>query len=274
MLPIICPVCHGDLTPHPGGYSCQSGHSFDTARQGYTNLLLSSSGGQHGDDRAMTAARSHFLSRGYYAPLKDALCRMAVSHMPKDGILLDAGCGEGYYTHAVLEALAPKGVKGIGIDISREALRAACRFDSVKNKTLSLFVAGVYRMPIADESVDGVLNFFAPLATEEYLRVLKPGGYLFMAIPAERHLWELKEVLYDTPYENAVKDFSLPGFELLEQESVTAPMTLTSGEEILSLVGMTPYLHRTPRHGMERLKSLDALRVTGRFYLLLYKKST
>ena len=46
---------------------CPMGHSFDVAKSGYVNLLLSQQTGQkhHGDDKRMVKARSTFLGKGY-----------------------------------------------------------------------------------------------------------------------------------------------------------------------------------------------------------------
>lgn len=269
---VICPLCHTPLVKDQSGYTCQNGHHFDRAKQGYTNLLTARAGGQHGDNLEMIRARRDFLEGGYYAPLREALCHAVATYFPEGGTLLDAGCGECYYTQGVMDLISKKGGKGVGIDISREALRVAGARPSVKDGTLSLFVAGVYEMPIACESVDMVLNFFAPLATEEYARVLRPGGILVMAIPAARHLWALKEVLYDTPKENEVQDFALPHFTFLEEKRVTAPFTLTTGASIQALFSMTPYYFRTPKAGREKLSTLTSLSVTGEFHLLIYRK--
>ena len=270
----ICPVCAAPLFEETRGYTCEYGHHFDRAKQGYTNLLAGKAGGQHGDNLEMIRARRDFLNGGYYAPLKLALSQKIDAYFPKNGVLLDAGCGECYYTQGAMEVIAPRGGTGVGIDISKEALRIAGARPSVKEGQLTLFAAGVYHMPIQGESVDMVLNFFAPLATEEYLRVMKSKGVLIMAIPGARHLWEMKEVLYSTPKENQVEDFALPGFELLEAEEVIAPFVLDTQEKIHALFSMTPYYFRTPKEGRERLATMTNLEVTGRFHLLVYRKAS
>ena len=265
---LICPICRAPLTRQGGSYICPGRHTFDRARQGYTNLLLRAAG-QHGDNREMILARRAFLESGAYAPLKDAISTAARRLAPGARTFLDAGCGEGYYGEAVLGALPH--AAGYGIDISREALRVAGRREAVASGRFSLFVAGVYEMPFADRSFDLVLNVFAPLATEEYRRVLRPGGVLLMAIPDRRHLFEMKEVLYDTPRENEVADLALGGFTLLGAEPVTKKLTLTSGEQIRALFSMTPYYYRTPEAGRLRLEALDRLEVTAEFLLLSYR---
>lgn len=268
---LLCPVCRAVLVRTEGGYRCQAGHNFDRARQGYTNLLTGRAAGQHGDNADMIRARRDFLNGGYYAPLRDALCRLAEALFPAEGTLIDAGCGECYYTDGVMNALSEKHARGIGLDISREALRAAGARQSVREGALTLFAAGVYDMPLRDGCADMVLNLFAPLADAEYRRVLKPDGVLLMAIPAARHLWELKELLYDTPYENQVRDFRLPGFALLSSQKIIAPFTLTDRESVRALFSMTPYCYRTPAAGRARLEACERLSVTAEFHLLAYR---
>ena len=38
-----------------------------------------------------------------------------------------------------------------------------------------------------------------------------------MAIPSALHLWELKQAVYDKPYENQVKDYTLENFKFIEK---------------------------------------------------------
>ena len=99
----VCPICGAALEREPGRYRCPAGHSYDVAREGYTHLLPAKK--KHskapGDDKGMAAARSVFLSKDYYAALRDALCRLALDYAPEHPAVLDTGCGEGYYTSAV-----------------------------------------------------------------------------------------------------------------------------------------------------------------------------
>lgn len=267
--PICCPVCRLPLSRTEAGYACPRRHAFDRARQGYTNLLLRAAG-QHGDNREMILARHAFLSGGAYEPLAAAIAAAAVRYAPDTDVFLDAGCGEGYYGERVLEAL-PR-ARGYGIDISREALRVAGRREVVRGGRFSLFVAGVYDMPVATDTVDLLLNVFAPLASDAYRRVMRPRGILLMAIPDRRHLYEMKEILYDTPRENEVAPTELAGFKFLGAEPVRSSLHLTGQAEIDALFAMTPYYYRTPEAGRRRLAALETLDVTAEFLLLSYEK--
>ena len=63
----ICPVCKQRLTRSGSCYRCRGNHSFDIAKSGYVNLLLSQQSSQkrHGDDKAMVLARRRFLEKEY-----------------------------------------------------------------------------------------------------------------------------------------------------------------------------------------------------------------
>ena len=94
----VCPLCGGALERQGGSYLCPAGHCYDISREGYTYLLPVNR--RHskapGDDMAMTAARHAFLEKGYYAPLREKLCQLAVELTGDTPAVLDNGCGEGY----------------------------------------------------------------------------------------------------------------------------------------------------------------------------------
>ena len=265
----VCPKCMGELTELSGRCACAAGHSYDRARGGYYNLLLSSRGGTHGDNRDMVLARRAFLGARHYTPLSDAVSEATKKHTPPLGRVLDAGLGEGYYTDRVEKALFDRdgGTRVAGFDISRDAVRAA----AARNPRLEVAVAGSYHMPVADGSVDTVINVFSPLALEETCRVLKEGGHFIMAIPGEEHLYELKAAIYDTPYKNTVADTSLAGLRLVSDRAVRYTMHL-EGEDVQSLFKMTPYAYRTRPENAARVMALTRLDCTADFRLLTYER--
>ena len=254
-----CPLCGSPLTRDDSAYRCPSGHSFDIAREGHTCLLPVNR--RHskapGDDKAMAAARSAFLSKGYYAPLRDALCELAVSLAGSTPAVLDCGCGEGYYTAGLYAALtaAGKAPRMAGTDISKFILRLAAR----REKRVEFAVASSYALPLADDSIDLLLNCFSPLAIEEFRRVLRSGGHFLYVVPSALHLWEMKQVLYDCPYPNEVKETPYDGFRYVAIRHVEDVIHLDCPADIQALFGMTPYCWKTPRAGVERLCQLATL---------------
>ena len=131
-----------------------------------------------GDDKGMAAARSVFLSKDYYAALRDALCRLALDYAPEHPAVLDTGCGEGYYTSAVYRAAGRREGPLHGGD---GHLKAILRRAAKREKGREEFaVASSYHLPVADRSIDLLLNCFSPLALEEFRRALRPGGTFLM----------------------------------------------------------------------------------------------
>lgn len=265
-----CPNCMGKLNISDKVALCERGHSFDRARGGYYNLLVGNTGGVHGDNKEMVLARRAFLGGGYYAPLANRIAELVATHTERGGCLLDAGAGEGYYTDTVERALFERdGVSDVSaFDISKDAVREI----SKKNPRISLAVAGSYHMPIADGEFDTLINTFSPLALEETSRVLKQGGIFIMAIPGEMHLFDLKQVIYDTPYKNVVADTALDGFELIEDESLTYKFTLDSQEKIQNLFMMTPYAYRTRPSDRAKVEALTHLECTADFRIFVYRR--
>ncbi|MCM1314411.1 MAG: methyltransferase domain-containing protein [Muribaculaceae bacterium] len=260
---LVCPVCREKLVISGKNYVCPSRHSFDIAKSGYVNLLLSKHVGKsvHGDNKLMVHARRDFLDKGFYAPLRDAICEKITT-----GVILDAGCGEGYYTSGIKNISPDSEI--YGIDISKTAVDFAVK----RNKNITFAVASVFNIPVADSSCDSLVTVFSPYCSEEFRRVLKNGGNMFMAIPSENHLWELKKAVYDTPYKNKVKPYELEGFGLADKKRITYKFQLENQNDIQSLFSMTPYYYRTGKIQHERLSALESLEITADFELLTYKK--
>ena len=267
----ICPVCGEKLEISGNTYLCSEHHCFDRSRSGYVNLLLSKNTGSivHGDNKLMVQARRRFLGKGYYEPLCTALCN-AVSEYIKGNTILDAGCGEGYYTTAINGKLHEQNIAAsvYGIDISKTAVEYAAK----RCREAEFAVASVFHIPVGNSSCDMLVTLFAPYCGEEFRRVLNDNGVMIMAIPSENHLWEIKKDVYDTPYKNEVRPYGLEGFRLEKQQRITYDISLDSQEDIDALFSMTPYYYRTGREQQERLSHIGNLCTKVDFELLLYRK--
>jgi 23S rRNA (guanine745-N1)-methyltransferase len=266
----ICPVClrknHTQvlLTHRQKSLVCPNNHSFDISSNGYVNLLPPSAG-QHGDNRAMVLARRSLLNTELYAPLKNALSEEVGNILPRGSILWDSGCGEGYYTSGLVNN--EKKFTVYGSDLSTAALIESHK----RSSEVILTAASSYALPIANHSCDAIICLFAPEALDEFLRVLKPGGFLFLGFPGRRHLFGLKEVLYETPYENTPHSTELKGFSLLKERELHYNTTIFDRAAIQALFEMTPYAYRTGAKGKEKLQTLECLETELHFHLLTYQ---
>ena len=256
----VCPVCRGNLRREAGSLYCEKRHCYDISRRGYVNLLMSqtSSGARHGDGKDMVAARRDFLDLGLYDRISDAVTE-EISRGAKRGMfVLDVGCGECYYTAKVASALEKYDPTVAGIDISKDALA----YGSKRDARLDLAVASAYDLPVSDGSVDALMNLFAPHSESEMNRVIKCGGVLVRAFPAERHLWELKNALYSAPYENPAPALDIDGFDLINTRRLTYTIKLTSNADVKNLFKMTPYSYKTGSRDEKKLDEIDGIKTT------------
>lgn len=258
---LICPVCQKPLIFLERSAKCEAGHCFDMAKEGYVNLLRSNKNGDRmGDDKESARSRRDFLNKGYYGLLKEHLVSIFQN---KQGSVLDICCGEGYYT----SGFGHDTLSVYGFDISKEMIRLAA-----KRGGGQYFVANMASIPVADNAFDYCTHLFAPFIEEEFARVLKPGGRLFTVLPGAKHLFGLKQALYDTPYEN---DEKLPQTEDLKLVSVTklvGEILLACPEDIESVFRMTPYYFHTSRADREKLKQYKQLRTPIEFVIAEYEK--
>ncbi len=254
-----CPVCNQALFLKEKSFCCINNHTFDQSKQGYVNLHLSSSQKNHGDNRAMIQARQSFLSKGYYQPLKDQLNLLLDKLNPTT--LVDCACGEGYYTkdfpcNSVL-----------GIDLSKDAISLASRQDK-KNQYI---VSSIFNLPLFDESIDCTTTLFAPIATKEIERILKPNGYFVMVSVGAYHLFELKQAIYHHPRENDEISIDTHLIKVKDIE-VKQTINIQSSEDIHNLFMMTPYYYKTSVEDKKKIEILESLQTTIHFTISIYRK--
>lgn len=266
MLQLICPLCQQALSREDRTWSCTNGHTYDQARQGYLNLLLvqHKNSRQPGDTPGMLGCRQAFLDGGHYQPVSDMINQLLSECSPT--ALLDIGCGEGYYTDRLAQAL-PQMSCG-GLDISKDAIIRACR----RNRQIQWLVGSSARLPVADNSLDALLCVFSPWSWEECQRVLKPGGQLLLVGPHADHLLALRAGLYDEVHATPELIKALP-----EQMQIVTDQVLRYALELPSaalaeLIGMTPHGFRSrPERQQAVLESgLPGLEVAMRMVLLQY----
>ncbi len=267
MSKFICPVCKGKLERNEKAYICNNRHSFDISKDGYVNLLMSqqSSLKRHGDDKLMVRSRRDFLSAGYYEQLCDKICGVVKAYAKPSATIVDIGCGEGYYSQAICSV---SGFEFYGIDISKDALKYASK--SIKNGEFA--VASAFNLPFESQSVDCLLNIFAPSAYEEFYRILNDDGYLIKAVPLEDHLWELKCAVYEVPYKNKPEIRNEDLFELVHSEELKYQINLNNSEDISNLFRMTPYYYKTSKEATEKILNKTELSTTVHFGVEVYRK--
>jgi ubiquinone/menaquinone biosynthesis C-methylase UbiE len=101
--------------------------------------------------------------------------------------VLDVGCGTGYFTRAMAEAVAPDGTAQ-GVDPSGEAITHARRLTRVANCTFYDGIAealdapdGSYDVVVSSLMIHHLPETLRPQAIGEMFRVLRPGGSVLIA---------------------------------------------------------------------------------------------
>lgn len=269
-----CPVCGDSLTvsvPQKRAF-CPRGHSFDRAAEGYFNLVTRPSQSSSGDPAETVAARRAFFSHpaGYYEPLATTLCSI-IDSLPVSGIAAaaDACCGEGYFTRRIMARVRKKSPEAAcyAFDLSKKAVKIASKADP----ETQYFTANVSHIPLETGSVGLLTHIFAPVAAEEFYRVLSSDGYIIRVFPGKKHLWQIKCALYENPYEND-EDPSMPSdFRLVDFKKVSTEAELDN-QSLRNLLLMTPYSFRTKKEALERLLLCPGMLVNLEFVVNVYKK--
>ena len=235
---LTCPICTAALSAVDNGVVCPAGHRFDRARQGYLNLLpvQHKNSRDPGDNQAMVEARRDFLNAGHYAPVAKRLAELAAERAPARW--LDIGCGEGYYTAQIAAALPD--ADGYALDISREAVKRACRRDP----NITWLIASMARVPLPDDSCQFLASVFSPLDWHEAKRLLSTGGGLMRVGPTSEHLMELRERLYDEvrEYVDDKHLMQVPAdMRLQHSETLRFTLSLVDAQARANLLAMTPH---------------------------------
>ena len=261
----ICPICGQELKKSDRSYICEHNHSFDMARQGYVNLLTVQQ--KHslnpGDTREQVLSRRSFLEEGHYAPIAQTLIETA-KELGITGPILDVGCGEGYYSAQLADALD---AQLFGFDISKEAVRCA----AAKYKNANWFCATAAHIPVESHSAGLLTSLFALTLPEEFKRVLKQDGYYFQVLAAQDHLLGLKSIIYpELKFKEKDSVPELPGFELVKSIPIRFTFSV-EGQQVQNLFSMTPHVFRIGKAGAEALKQTATLTDTASCVLNVYR---
>jgi len=253
---LLCSVrdCHLGLVRDGRRMVCPRKHSFDIARSGYINLLQPQErrAKQPGDTAEAIAARRSLHDRGFTEHLRLAIAEAI--HATPDDVVLDAGCGDGFYLGTLQRET---GFQAHGVDISIPAVDAAAR----RYPECEWIVANADRMiPYADRSFSIVMSITARMNPAEFRRVLREDGRLLVAIPAPDDLIELRGSGRDRVGQT-VERFA-GSFTLVNQQRVSACADLDASDVQDVLVSIYRPMGR---------RTVEAMRVTFSLDLLLFQ---
>jgi 23S rRNA (guanine745-N1)-methyltransferase len=251
-----CPNCHQPLLKAINHYQCVNRHNFDQAKSGYVNLYLNKKQ-QPGDDQLMINARHAFLQQAYYQPLRDQLSLLVDQYQPQT--ILDAGCGEGYYTSQFTRTTN----QVYAIDLSTHGLKLLNK----RNPQVISAISNLFDLAIMDQSIDLIFNVFVPPSYDEMIRIMKPNGHLIIVSGGPDHLIELKQQLYTNPISNPpmILDAKLQVIDTIQlKQTITV-----NQQDLINLLMMTPYYYTTSITAKNQLQQLTQLTITIDFIITI-----
>ena len=235
-----CPICQENLTLVESSLKCNNRHSFDLAKFGYVNLApqIKQSANY---DKENFQNRQQILEAGFYQAILDAVSDLLASSKTTK-IILDIGCGEGFYSRKLQESHSDKTF--YAFDISKDSVQIAAK--SEPNWAVNWFVGDLARLPIKDGSMDILLDIFSPANYGEFRRVLSKDGILIKVIPTKNHLKEIRQKVQDQltnkDYSNQdIKNHFQEHFTILSSQTASLTKTITV-EQLQALLSMTPLL--------------------------------
>jgi 23S rRNA (guanine745-N1)-methyltransferase len=267
---LACPVCGAALTLGQGVAACLNGHSFDRARSGYLNLLLTKQSAEPGDSAAMLQSRRAFLQAGFYNPMSSA-ANDAVAQVlggRAGAQVADMGCGEGFFTARLKKSLTDAIV--CGLDISRTGVRMATAYD----REIRWVVASLHRSPFLRRSLDVVFSMFAPIDAADVRRVVRDDGALVTVTPGPDHLDSLRSIIYSEVQPHPSTPALMAGdtlFEPPESTHVRYSIVVDSSANIMNLVAMTPYYWNISQETRARVEALSRLALTVDAYVNVFR---
>lgn len=233
-----CPLCRGALRRQDGSLVCARRHCFDIARQGHVNFVPAQRESFY--RKELFESRAAVFAAGVFEPVVRAIGEAVDRYAPGERpVLVDAGCGEGYYTRSVCPG---RQMTRIGFDLSKEAIRLAAR----GRGGASFFVADLANIPLKDGCADVLLDVFTPANYAEFARVLAPGGVLIKLWPRAGYLAQLREAargrLRHEAYDDSrVADYLCAHTAQLERRAITYTVPV-DGALAEHLARMTPML--------------------------------
>lgn len=233
-----CPVCKDTLFFKEKSLVCYGNHCFDISKYGYVNLFLNGKQLKHYDKDSFEN-REKILEKGYYSHILHELIDLIGQTDAK--VLLDAGCGEGYYSREIHKTL---GKEILAFDISKDSIQLAAKKD--ESRLIKWFVGDLAHLPIQDHTIDCILDIFSPANYEEFRRILSDSGYVIKVIPGNNHLRELRtiagEQLQNKDYSNSkITELFRSNFEIISEKKVSKTFEMPL-DDLIVFANMTPLL--------------------------------
>lgn len=274
-----CPICMADMKiVDLKSLICTNNHTFDVTKQGYINLLNSSSKTKY--NKKLFESRKSIVDSGLFVPLHERISQLIANGVGGEERIniLDAGCGEGSHLAYIKDNIDKKlstDVLGVGIDIAKEGIVVAAR-----NHMDFLWAVGdLAKTPFQEKCFDIVLNILSPANYGEFKRLLKDNSMVVKIIPQRKYLKELREIILEESREESreesynnesiVKKFK-ENFRIMERHPLSYIFPLDKSL-IPELILMTPLSWSIKEESLQEYLKTDLDHITIDFDILIGK---
>jgi 23S rRNA (guanine745-N1)-methyltransferase len=256
-----CPLCGGRMKALKSGkLLCKREHAFDLSKKGYVNLLNETRKTQY--DKDLFTSRKAIFHDGFYRPVAEEILTIIKEYREKKSReslrLLDAGCGEGYYSDFLA---GMDWLRIFALDLSKEAISLATDYGS----PVSWSIGDLARLPFKDRSMDIILDVLTPANYKEFKRVLQNQGLLIKVIPGDEYLQELRKAagnqLIHKDYSNReTVDYALDHLKSPERKKICYQLPVTR-EQRNHFMKMTPLFSGVDEQEL-KAEGLDSITIS------------
>ena len=180
------------------------------------------------ENRVFNPAHMHMLESTERYTILPPYKTLKYLCLKEDDIMIDIGCGTGYFTFPASQITGPAG-RVIGVDISEEMLDELRRKIDGKGHNIELLLSDNLKLPVTDQMgtfalLSNVLHESDDMLTmlRETNRILKPGGRLAIIE------WEKRETPMGPPLEHRLHTEDL--LALVRESGFTMAKIVPAGE--------------------------------------------
>lgn len=254
-----CPKCLSESHVENISLVCGNNHRYDFSKKGYIHLINNYKSTKYSEE--LFKARSEIFSNDFYGNVLKNIQNLIGKYAKE--VVLDIGCGEGYYIRELKTVFPEKYF--YGLDNSKDAIELAVKEDKLN----PYMVANLARLPFRDDSVSCILNILTPANYEEFFRVLGDEGYLIKVIPNAKYLREIRELIGGKGYTNS------DTVKLIEENCIIVDRVTVRDTFLLNKVQAENFLKMTPLTFSKNISAVDVDRlkeVTIDLEILVCKK--
>lgn len=240
-----CPICRNSITTvNENSILCENNHCLNISKKGYVNLLKNNTKTIY--DKSLFESRSKIYDEKIYENLSKEIINIVDKYAKKktNNYVLDTGCGEGYYLNQLyLEEKINKKFKLFGIDISKEGISLATRYQN----NILWSVSDLANLPFKNSKFDIILNILSPSNYKEFTRVLNKDGVVIKIIPEEHYLQEIRTKIKGSikkdKYSNKdILDAFSENLDIVYNKRITYKVNIVNLKDFIKMTPLTSSL--------------------------------